>query len=185
MQDHRVAKRYSAALFSVAKRAQSVDNVGSDLATFVQLLQDNPKFRSFLLSPEVEKTQKASLIDNVFGDRLSSTTLHLLKLILEKKREAEIFSIQFEYEELRREANRAVAVTIETAFETTDSEQAQLLKKAEVLSGKRVEATFAVNPQLIGGVRLLFENVIYDATLQGQLQKLQGRLTYDLSHQTN
>lgn len=185
MRDDRVAKRYANALFAIAKKAGEVDSVGSDLESIAATLEGNPKFQQFLFSPIIEGADKLKLLDSVFSDRVTATTFNLLRLVLEKKRESNLLAIQAEYEDLRREANRAVAVLIETAFETTDAQQSELIKKAEQLSGKHVAATFEVDPQLIGGVRLLFDNVIYDGTLKGQLQKLEGRLSYDLTHESN
>lgn len=185
MRDNRVAKRYANALFAVAKKANEADSVGSDLELITSAISDNPKFQQFLFSPVIEGDDKLKLMDSVFSDRVTATTFNLLRLVLEKKRETNLPGIQAEFEELRREANRAVAVVIQTAFEASDAQQKELIKKAEQLSGKHVSATFEVDPQLIGGVRLLFDNVIYDGTLKGQLQKLEGRLSYDLTHESN
>lgn len=185
MADHRAAKRYARALHEAASKSKETDSVSADLGSIVSLLEGNARFAEFILSPETVTEDKVKLVNELFDDRVTATTLALLRLILAKGREAEIFAIRDEFEAMRKSELNMASVRIESAFELSADQKAELIKKAETLSGKKADATFEVTPSLIGGVLIQFENVIYDGTLKGQLSKLKNSLAFDLTHPAN
>ena len=44
------------------------------------------------------------------------------------------------------------------------------------MTGKKVRARYAANPELLGGVMVQVGSTIYDGTVRGQLQKLREQL---------
>ena len=64
-----------------------------------------------------------------------------------------------------------------------DKQQSALITKIEKTTGKRVEAEFAVEPSLIGGIKVAYENFVLDGTLRGGLARLRDTLKHDLLKQ--
>ncbi len=54
------------------------------------------------------------------------------------------------------------------------------MEKTKKLTGRVVEPVFLVEPMLMGGVKIEYEDVLLDGTVRGNLEKLRERLRYDL-----
>ncbi|HLK16254.1 MAG TPA: ATP synthase F1 subunit delta [Fimbriimonadaceae bacterium] len=180
MTDTSVAKRYAQALFTTAKRHDVIASVEDDLAAIANLLKNDAAFRDFLFSPKVSRDEKVQIIDKLFSDRVTILTMYLLRLLLTKRRETEIEGIREEYEALRRGHAKAVLVTFSSAEELPDDQRKKLVEKTKKLTGRVVEPVFLVEPMLMGGVKIEYEDVLLDGTVRGNLEKLRERLRYDL-----
>lgn len=178
--DERVAKRYGAAIFGAAKKAGVVKEVEADLKGVVAILQSDTLFRDFLLSPEVRRDDKRAILDKLFVDRIGALTMESLRLLLTKRREDLLPEITEEYETLRRADERVIYAKITSAEALSDDERKTLLAKLTTEIGKTLEPEFAVDPALIGGVRVAYENMVLDGSVRGGLARLRSALQQDL-----
>src|SRR5688500_5998058 len=115
MIDRRVAKRYARALFNVALKEDIVDSVESDLDAIVGLMKKDERFESFILSPRIGREDKVQMSYKLFSDRVTAVTLQAMRLLLEKRREAEIEGMREEFAILRREHGQVLYATITSA----------------------------------------------------------------------
>lgn len=184
MHDIRVAKRYAQALFDTALKYDVIAPVEDDLGGIVSLLQNNRQFRAMLISPEVSREEKMSLIDRLFSDRVTAITLQALRLLLEKGREAEIEWVQREFVSLRREHQNAVYVVVTSSEALEEDQRRALIDRLAQVTGKRIESEFRIDPHLIGGVRVAYENYVLDGSLRGELRRLRERFLHDVLKQS-
>lgn len=76
-------------------------------------------------------------------------------------------------ENLEREEKNEVVVTAALAREVDEDVKRSIASQAETLfPGKRVALEYAVDPSLIGGVRLRTDEMLYDASVRHQLGEL-------------
>jgi F-type H+-transporting ATPase subunit delta len=181
--DARIGKRYAKALFSTAQRFDVVDSVESDLNTIIGLMENDRGFRDFILAPYTSRDEKIKIIDRVFSDRITALTMQVLRVMLEKRREGEIESVHCEFVNLRREATETIHVTISSAEPLDDNQKKALVAKIQKTTGKRVEADFGTDPNLIGGIKVAYENFVLDGSLKGGLARLRDALKHDLLKQ--
>ena len=52
-----------------------------------------------------------------------------------------------------------------------------LVKRLETKFGKKIEATVSVDPEIIGGIKIIVGDTVIDASVKGQLQNLAYSLT--------
>lgn len=89
--------------------------------------------------------------------------------------EKKIERIVKEAERLLEERSGIAKVSITTAHAADAGTKDMLSKQAEtVFAGKRVEATFVTDPELIGGARMQSDEVLYDMTLSSSMKKLRS-----------
>ena len=69
-----------------------------------------------------------------------------------------------------------MAVELTTAFELSDDEAASIVAKIEQASGRTVEATRKVDPELVGGMILQAGSLRVDASVRGRLERLRHEL---------
>lgn len=180
MQDNRVARRYAQALFETALKYDVVNSVESDLLAIDNLLYNDPEFRQFVTAPYTSRDEKMAILDRVFSDRITALTMQVLRVMLEKRREAEIPQVRREFVTLRREHEGVVHVTVTSAEVMPDDQRLALVARVGELLGKKIEPDYEVDPSLIGGVRVAYENYVLDGSARGALSKLRERLKYDL-----
>jgi F-type H+-transporting ATPase subunit delta len=176
--DSRIAKRYAGALFNAAKSAKAVAEVGTDLESISDSLRTSSKFREFLLNPDRNRTDKLAVTAKVYG-RSHPLTREFLRVSLEKGREEEIEGINEEYKELRRHYEGVIKAVITSAMVLDDSSKQAILAKLKRETGKEIEPEFIVQPDLLGGVKVMFDDFVFDGTVRGSLQKLHERLMRD------
>lgn len=181
--DARLAKRYASAIYNTAARIDAVDSVEADLKAIASLVKNDPSFRDFLFSPQVGKEEKLTIADKLFSDRVTATTMHAVRLILSKHREAELEGIYEEFVTIRREQGNVVYAAVSSAQEMTDDAKKRLIAKLETKTGRKVEADFKVEPALIGGAKVAFGNYVLDGTVRGSLNRLRDSLRRDLLKQ--
>lgn len=183
MADTRVATRYAHALFAVASSSGVVESVADDLDAIATATRSNAQFRDVLLNPSINREDRMKLMDAVFSDRVTALTMQLLRLLIEKRREPLIHDLNAEYQRIRRESGNIAFAQVASSRELTPDQRTSIVRKLESSTGKKVEAEFVIEPDLIGGVRTTIGNYVLDGSVKGSLQRLRDRLTYDVLKQ--
>lgn len=183
MQDSRAARRYALALYEVAIKHEVVDSVEADLRAFTSLLESDAEFRRFFVAPTTSRPEKIEIVGNMFSDRITALTLELIRLMLSKGREREVASVKDEFIKLRRQNTGVTHATVTSAVEMTAAQQSALRSKLGRLTGTRIEADFEVDPRLIGGVRVTYNNNAIDGSIQAALTKLRDQFHHDVLKQ--
>jgi F-type H+-transporting ATPase subunit delta len=169
---HRI---YASALFSAAKDQSRLPQVHEELADFVAATRDVPELRALLENPEIDhRTKQAALGELLAGGE--ELVRNFLLLLIEKGRAAELEEITREFESLVAAEEKRLAVDLTTAYELSDDDAKQILAQIEKQSGRHVEATRSVDPDLIGGFVLRAGSMLVDASVRGRLERLRQDL---------
>jgi F-type H+-transporting ATPase subunit delta len=176
MKDTRVAKRYAAALFEVAKRDGILDAVAQDLSLVERSLEHQPLLRTVLAQPLVTEERKGKMVADVFSDNITATSLNFLKLLVRKRRADLVQETIDEFRLLLAEHLNIVDATARTAIALTAAQVDGLTKSLEKLTGKRVNLKAEVDPAMIGGVVVRIGDNIIDGSVRGRLHRLEVQL---------
>lgn len=172
-----VARTYARALFEAAKDEGRVEQVGDELATFVQAVAEVSELRSLIRNPELDPPAKAAVLDAVL-EGADELLRNFIRVVTEKGRAAQLDEIAREYEALVAAEEQILSVELTTAYELSDDEAESIVKQIEQASGRRVEAARTVDPDLIGGLVLRAGSLEVDSSVRGRLD----RLRRDLAH---
>ena len=169
---HRI---YASALFSAAKDQSRLAQVHEELADFVAATRDVPELRALLENPEIDhRTKQAALGELLAGGE--EIVRNFLLLLIEKGRAAELEEITREFEALVAAEEKRLAVDLTTAYELSDDDAKQILAQIEKQSGRHIEATRSVDPDLIGGFVLRAGSMLVDSSVRGRLERLRQDL---------
>jgi len=171
-----VAERlYARALFRAAEDQGRVEAVHLDLGDFADAVVGSPELAAFLANPQVERATKANVLGEL-SDGADELVRNFLRLLAEKGRSAQIPGIRDEFQALVDRAQGRVSVELTTAFELSDDEAASIVAQIEESSGRTVEATRTVDPELVGGMILQAGSLRVDASVRGRLLRLRQQL---------
>ncbi|MFQ5425589.1 MAG: ATP synthase F1 subunit delta [Gaiellales bacterium] len=169
---HRI---YAKALFEAATEKQALQAVRDEFGAFAQALDESSELRGLLLNPQVDARAKQAALAAVFAEG-DPTFRNFLKLLAEKGRLSGVDDIHREFERLVAIQERIIRVELTTARSLTDADAEEILEQIEQISGRRVEATRTVDPDLIGGLVLQAGSLRVDASIRGRLDKLRDQL---------
>jgi F-type H+-transporting ATPase subunit delta len=171
-----VAERlYARALFAAAQEQGHLEAVHRDLGEFAAAVESSPELAAFLTNPQVEPAAKVSILGEL-SEGADDLVRNFLRLIASKGRAGQIPGIRDEFQVLVDRAQGRVAVELTTAFELSDDEAASIVSQIEQSSGRKVEATRKVDPELVGGMILQAGSLRVDASVRGRLQRLRHEL---------
>ena len=166
---------YARALFDAAKVRDRLARVREDLADFVAMVEEVPELRALLRDPVLDPKEKADALDSILGG-VDELVRNFLLLVAEKNRTAQIEEIAREFDRLVAAEERRLEVELTTAFELSDKEAKTIVAQIEKASGRQVDATRSVDPDLIGGLILQAGSMRVDASVRGRLNRLRHDL---------
>jgi F-type H+-transporting ATPase subunit delta len=143
-------------------------------------VQSVGELRSLLENPEIESAMKADVLARIAKDA-DEEVVNFLRLIAEKGRAGELTEIADELDVLVAREHQILDVELTTATQLTDTEFGRILGRIESASGRKVQATRKVDPDLIGGIVLQAGSMRLDASVRGRLERLRHDLTRSTS----
>lgn len=168
------AKRYAKALFELAQEKNQVDEIHRDFKNFLALLEDNSDLQSFLLLPLDQERQR--IISDLLKNYFTEMFFNFLLVVLKNKR-SQLFEQIFEEFEKRIDAlkNRLCAVAI-TAVPLPADTLAQMTRDIASHLNADVRLDNKVDPSIIGGIILRFDDKMFNASLSQQFKKMKYHL---------
>ncbi|MBO4488407.1 MAG: ATP synthase F1 subunit delta [Bacteroidales bacterium] len=180
MKNPKVASRYAKALFDFAAENDHVDAVKDDLRQIIQVLKENQELQIVLNSPVIVPSKKYAIFSEVFSGKLSETSFNFLGVIIKKKREPAIATICEEYIKLYNIAHNIKVATLTTA-QPLSTELAEKIKGIlEEKTQSTVEIKQVVDPEIIGGILIKFDDYFIDASVISKINKLRQEFAHNI-----
>jgi F-type H+-transporting ATPase subunit delta len=166
---------YARALFDAAREKGRLDGVREELEDLSTAVQEVEELRALLENPEVDSRVKSDVLQQVAegGDELVT---NFVRLLAEKGRAGEIPDVVDEFDALVAAEAQVLDVELTTAHELSDEEFGRVVGRIEEASGRKVQATRQVDPDLIGGIVLQAGSMRLDASVRGRLDRLRTEL---------
>ena len=170
-----IATVYARSLFEVAKDRDALDDVREQIGQFAEALQENRDLQVFFFSPYFSTEEKKDALGNLL-DGADEAVSNFLELLVEKHRMPAIFRIRRELDSLWEDENQLLPVTITSAVELDGSTVEGIGKAIGEQTGRRVELTTNVDPDVLGGIVLRVGNSILDASIRNRLEQLRRQV---------
>ena len=168
-------RMYARALYEAAHDHGRVDVVRSQLVELARAMETTPELEAFLSNPQLDPGAKVSVLDEVTreGDPI---VRNFVRVVAAKGRAGQLRQIAEEFEAIVDREQGRLSVELTTAYELDDEETAAIVRQVEQASGRTVEATRSVDPDLIGGLILQAGSLRVDASVRGRLNRLRREL---------
>jgi F-type H+-transporting ATPase subunit delta len=171
-----LARRYTRALFQLAREAGQEEQVGRELEQF-HAAYSGSDLQGVLTNPAFSvDSRKRILIQVANVQRLSVLSIHFFCLLLERDRLVHLSGILSRYQRLLNEAKGRVEAKVVGASPLDPAQVAGLRATLSAISGKDVVLHEATDPALLGGVLVELEGKVYDGTVRTQLENMQQKI---------
>ncbi|MBY5958232.1 ATP synthase F1 subunit delta [Membranicola marinus] len=173
----RVAERYSRSLLDLAIETSKVDQVFDDMTLFKGSLASRD-LANLLLNPTVRGEKKNAILQKIFADAWSPLTLKFVEVVTRKGREDVLPDMVDTFFQQYNEYKGITQVVV-TSAKPLDAKTLDRIKEKVKASGTtkpNIEIQTKVDPNLIGGFILEYNNKQYDASVRGKLNKLKQKL---------
>ena len=170
-----IAQVYARSLFEVAQEHGTLDRVRTELGEFADALEGNRDLAVFFFSPYFSTEEKKGALDRAIGGA-DDTTRNFLELLVEKHRMPAVFRVRRTLDALWEEENKLLPVEITSAVALDPAVVARLQEEIGRQTGRRVELTETIDPDVLGGLVLRVGNQILDASIRTRLDGLRKQV---------
>jgi F-type H+-transporting ATPase subunit delta len=170
-----IAAVYARSLFEVANEQDKLDLVREQLGEFADALEETRELQVFFFSPYFSTAEKQDGLDRAVsgGDE---AFLNFLKLLIENHRMPVIFRIRREYDRLWEDENQLLPVRVTSAVELDSKTVSQIGDKIAEQTGRKVDLSAEVDPDILGGIVVRVGNSILDASIRNRLESLRKQV---------
>jgi F-type H+-transporting ATPase subunit delta len=165
-----IAKRYSRALFNLAHEEKAVEQYGTELDGFNEVLQEFPDLENALRNPLYPEAIKVSIIQKVAAKlKLSPVMNSFVSLLVDKGRMQYLPDIAVYYHKLIDDYSNIARAKVKAAVWLGGAEMKEIAAALEKKIGKKIVVDFEQDPSLIGGVFAQIGDVVLDGSVKRQL----------------
>jgi ATP synthase F1 delta subunit len=170
-----IAQVYARSLFEVAEEHDKLDDVRDQIGQFADALGESRDLQTFFFSPyfstEEKKTGLASALEGA-----DPVVENFLGLLIENHRMPALFRVRREFDQMWREVNKLLPVQITSAVELDTAVTQQIGDEIGRQTGRTVELTSTVDPDVLGGLVVRVGNSILDASIRTRLERLRKQV---------
>jgi F-type H+-transporting ATPase subunit delta len=170
-----IAAVYARSLFEVAKEQDKLDVVHDQLGEFADALSETRELQVFLFSPYFSTQEKEDGLERAVTDA-DPVILNFLRLLIEKHRMPVIFRIRADFHRLWEDENKLLPVEITSAVELDKDVVKQLGDSIAEQTGRKVELSSRVEPDILGGIVVQVGNAVLDASIRNRLEQLRRQV---------
>jgi F-type H+-transporting ATPase subunit delta len=170
-----LARVYARSLFEVAEEQGKVDLLREQLGQFADALEENRELAVFFFSPYFSTVEKQQALDGLL-DGADEAFMGFLKLLIENHRMPVIFRVRREYERLWAEANKVLPVQVTSAIALDEATTESIGSSIGESTGRHVELSAEVDPDILGGIVVRVGNSILDASIRSRLEQLRKQV---------
>lgn len=171
-----VASRYAAAIVSIAKDENKLEQYKLAILDVEALFESNHDLLKFLKSYFVKASEKYSVIDGILSKYRLENLNNFIKLLVEKH---QIHNYKNIVKEVTKGINYELDIYEGFVYSTEPLTSEQIKEIADVISDKlnrKVELTNKIDNRLIGGVKVVVHDHVFDGSIKHKLETMKENL---------
>lgn len=173
MSADRIANRYAKSLIDLAVEQGKLEEVHNDVK-YIEKVAENKDFQSVIKSPVIAPAKKKQVLNALFSGKVSPMMSSFLKTVLSKGREAYLGEMAKDFIVQYKTIKKVSAVQLTSAQPLSKATVDKILAKLHSSSSTmdNIELDIKVDPSLIGGFVLQYNDKLYDTSVKHKLSLL-------------
>lgn len=169
-----IARPYAEALFkasaaNLSQAAAWVDELG--------VIAQNVQLQQFADSPKVSVDQVFDLIASVAKTALPDQARNFLRTVIENGRLGALPEIASQFRALKNAQSGSSDAVVYSAFPIDAGALAEVAAMLEKRFGRKLNASVVLQPELIGGIRVVVGDEVLDTSVKARLEQMKVALT--------
>ena len=172
------ANRYAKALFDVALEEKAdLDRIDRDLSEITEILRDNTELMSAVDWANVPDAARRAVMENVLDKiGVAAPVKKLLVLLTGQRKLVYLQDLAEAYRERLLAHQNVVRAEVTSAAPLSPEKTKALEESLSKVTGKKVELSVSVDPELLGGVVAKIGSTVYDGSVRTQLARMRQEL---------
>jgi F-type H+-transporting ATPase subunit delta len=170
-----IARPYAEALFQVAKPGEAKAWVPV-LDALAQVAED-AELRSFADNPKFSAEQVQSVMTDATKHPLPSALQNFLRTVIENGRLAALPAVAQQFHALANASSGVSQAQIFSAYPIADAQLGDVVATLEKRFGRKLEVSVSIEPELIGGIRVVVGDEVLDTSVKARLERMKVALT--------
>ena len=169
-----IARPYAEALFKTS---------GADLGGTAVWLDElaaiaaSVELRQYADNPSVSAAQTFEMISGIMQTKLSEAAKNFLRAVIDNGRISVLPEIASQFRALKNAQSGSSDATVYSAFQLEGAALADLAVTLEKRFGRQLNLTVELEPELIGGVRVVVGDEVLDTSVKARLEQMKVALT--------
>ena len=171
-----IGTAYGQGLYTLAKEEGLAETILGQLQVLQQGFAQAPEFLRLLAAPNLSKQERTAILDDSFRGKVQPYVLNFLKILTEKGYIRFFPDCCSTYRNQYNEDHGILVVKVVSAVALGQAQTEQLTQKLQTMTGKNVELCCRVDPAVLGGIRLDYDGMQVDGTVQSRLASIKNLL---------
>jgi F-type H+-transporting ATPase subunit delta len=155
----------------------AAEPAAKQLHEFGAAYTQSAELRTFLASPAVGMEAKHAVIEKIVA-RLGASKIirNFLFVLTDHRRTQLIPEVIAAFHQVIRQREGVAEAEVSSAIELSAAQKKEMAVTLARLTGKKIEAKYALDPALLGGAVVRIGDTIYDGSLRSRLNEMRARL---------
>lgn len=175
MRDKIIVKRYAQAYIEFAEPQIGMERCVEEMKGLKWLLRVEDDFASFLKAPEVNRQDKARVLDSILKSQYSEATILFINYLISRHRVGLLSEIA-DYVRLKYSHSELTDVTLRTTFPLELDIIVHIKESLEKRLQNKVNLYLELSPDLLGGVQVVIGNTVIDGSVRNRLFELKKKM---------
>ncbi len=170
--------RYATAFAEVVTAAHLDTNaLDHQLTDFLATWDGSRELREFFVNPAVPNAQKVVVLDKMNAKLgMQKELRNLIAVLINNDRIGHVSEVAAAYRKILQEQLGIKPAEITTARALSKEERDKLVAEVGRLAGARIDASFKLDPAILGGTVVRIGSTVYDGSVRGRLERLKETL---------
>ena len=175
---HVPTKQYAQALFDFSENQEMSALVYSDLTQLGALIKQSEDFSNLLNNPVFPKETRKEILHHCLKDKLNHATIQFLDLLNRKGRLNILKEIIPQFIKIYFTNKNIAHAKIITNAPLSKQQISAISHHLKLKFRKEIEAQMDVDPRIIGGLKIIIDNILYDYSFRTQLDNFKNKLVH-------
>lgn len=170
-----IARPYAEAVFQVARKGDLKGWL--DQVEALGLVAQDAQLRQFAEDPKVTPEQVLDVVVAALKAPVLDGVRNLLRTLIENGRLAALPEIAAQFRALANAEGGVSDALIQSAYPIDAGQLAEIVATLEKRFGRKLSASVALDPELIGGIRVVVGDEVLDTSVKARLEQMKVSLT--------
>jgi len=169
-----IARPYAEALFKAAPEAEASAWVNQMVA--LGAVAADPQLKALADNPKVTQNQVFDVMTAAAKVTLAPALANFLRTVLENSRLAALPNMAEQFQTLVQARQGVSEAVIYSAYPIDAGQMADIVGPLEKRFGRKLQAKVELEPELIGGVRVVVGDEVLDTSVKARLERMKSSL---------